>query len=360
MMTQNADKNREQIHFLCMDDMIPQNHLLRIIDKAIDWNFIYELVEEKYSQDKGRPSMDPVMLIKLPFIQYLYGIKSMRQTCKEIEVNVAYRWFLGLDMMDKVPHFSTFGKNYTRRFKDTDLFEQIFRHILEECYRFKLVDPSEVFVDATHVKARANNKKMQKRIAQQEALFYEDMLKKEINSDREAHGKKPLKEKDDNDNPPSYGGGSFKEFTNDIPIDTKTIKSSTTDPESGWFRKGEHKHVFAYGIETACDKNGWILDYTINPGNEHDSRTFKGLYTKLEKIGMKYCVVDAGYKTPAIAKLLLDDGVNPVFPYKRPMTKDGFFKKYVLTALVRIFNFNCLKKWYINLTRIQGTDKRNI
>ena len=328
MMTQNADKNREQIHFLCMDDMIPQNHLLRIIDKAIDWNFIYELVEEKYSQDKGRPSMDPVMLIKLPFIQYLYGIKSMRQTCKEIEVNVAYRWFLGLDMMDKVPHFSTFGKNYTRRFKDTDLFEQIFRHILEECYRFKLVDPSEVFVDATHVKARANNKKMQKRIAQQEALFYEDMLKKEINSDREAHGKKPLKEKDDNDNPPSSGGGSFKEFTNDIPIDTKTIKSSTTDPESGWFRKGEHKHVFAYGIETACDKNGWILDYTINPGNEHDSRTFKGLYTKLEKIGMKYCVVDAGYKTPAIAKLLLDDGVNPVFPYKRPMTKDGFLKKY--------------------------------
>ena len=228
----------------------------------------------------------------------------MRQTCKEIEVNVAYRWFLGLDMMDKVPHFSTFGKNYTRRFKDTDLFEQIFRHILEECYRFKLVDPSEVFVDATHVKARANNKKMQKRIAQQEALFYEDMLKKEINSDREAHGKKPLKEKDDNDNPPSYGGGSFKEFTNDIPIDTKTIKSSTTDPESGWFRKGEHKHVFAYGIETACDKNGWILDYTINPGNEHESRTFKSLYTKLEKIGMKYCVVDAGYKTPAIAKLL--------------------------------------------------------
>ena len=113
-----------------MDDMVPQDHLLRIIDEAIDWNFIYDLVVEKYSPDNGRPSMDPVMLIKIPLIQYLYGIKSMRQTCKEIEVNVAYRWFLGLDMMDKVPHFSTFGKNYTRRFKDTDLFEQIFSHIL--------------------------------------------------------------------------------------------------------------------------------------------------------------------------------------------------------------------------------------
>ena len=189
MMTQNADKKREQIQMFCMDDMVPQDHLLRIIDKAINWNFIYDLVEEKYSPNQGRPSMDPVMLIKIPFIQYLYGIRSMRQTIKEIEVNVAYRWFLGLEMMDKVPHFSTFGKNYSRRFKDTDLFEQIFSKILEECYKFRLVDPSEVFVDATHVKARANNKKMQKRIAHKEALFFEDMLKQEINQDREKHDK---------------------------------------------------------------------------------------------------------------------------------------------------------------------------
>lgn len=79
--------------------------MLRLIDKAINWNFIYDLVEEKYCPDNGRPSMDPVMLIKIPFIQYLYGIKSMRQTMKEIEVNVAYRWFLGLDMLDPIPHF---------------------------------------------------------------------------------------------------------------------------------------------------------------------------------------------------------------------------------------------------------------
>ena len=132
MMTKNADKNREQMMMFSMDDMVPQNHMLRLIDKAINWNFIYDLVEEKYCPDNGRPSMDPVMLIKIPFIQYLYGIKSMRQTMKEIEVNVAYRWFLGLDMLDPVPHFSTFGKNYIRRFKDTDLFEQIFSKILEK------------------------------------------------------------------------------------------------------------------------------------------------------------------------------------------------------------------------------------
>ena len=328
MMTQNTEKNRTQIQMFCIDDLVPQDHLLRIIDKAIDWTFIYDLVEDKYCQDNGRPSMDPVSLIKIPFIQYLYGIRSMRQTIKEIEVNVAYRWFIGLELTDPVPHFSTFGKNYTRRFKDTDLFEQIFQHILEECYKFKLVDPTEVFVDATHVKARANNKKMQKRIAQQEALFYEDMLRKEINEDRALHDKKPLKDNDNNNH--SSGGGSsdkFTDYTDDVPLDGKEIKCSTTDPESGWFHKGEHKNVFAYGIETACDKNGWILDFTVNPGNEHDSRTFKGLYDKLKDTGMEVCVVDAGYKTPAIAKLLIDDGIKPLFPYKRPMTKEGFFKK---------------------------------
>ena len=113
------------------------------------------------------------------------------------------------------------------------------------------------------------------------------------------------------------------------------IKESKTDPESGWFHKGEHKEVFAYSAETACDKNGWILGYTIHPGNEHDSQTFPAIYEKIKSDELETVVADAGYKTPAIAKLLIDDGIIPVFPYKRPYTKEGFFKKdhVVLTPL---------------------------
>lgn len=131
-----------------------------------------------------------------------------------------------------------------------------------------------------------------------------------------------MKEKEkenDDDNTPSGGSGTTEE---------KTIKVSTSDPESGWFRKGEHKNVFAYAVETACDKNGWILGYTVHPGNLHDSRTFKLLFDKIENIGMKTLIADAGYKTPAIAKLLIDKEIQPLFPYKRPMTKEGFYKKY--------------------------------
>ena len=329
MMTRDADKKREQMMMFSMDDMVPQDHMLRLIDKAIDWRFIYDLVVDKYCVDNGRPSMDPVMLIKIPLIQYLYGIKSMRQTMKEIEVNVAYRWFLGLDMLEPVPHFSTFGKNYTRRFKDTDLFEQIFASILEDCMKYHLVDASTIFVDATHVKACANSKKMRKRVVKEQALWFEEELKQEINRDREQHNKKPLKDKDDDaPKPPSAGGGSSADGKEEIPEGVKTQKCSTTDSESGWFRKGEHKHVFAYAVQTACDCHGWILGYSVHPGNEHDSRTFKALYDKLAVYKPEMLVMDAGYRTPAIARRLLEDGIEPLLPYKRPLTKDGFFKKY--------------------------------
>ena len=319
MLHEEPKKKREQFSVVCIEDLVPQNHLLRKIERVIDWSFIYDLVKEKYSPDFGRPSVDPVILIKIVLIQYLYGIRSMRQTIREIEVNLAYRWFLGLDMYDKVPHFSTFGKNYTRRFKGTDLFEQIFSKILQECINAGLVDPSEVFIDATHVKACANSNKLQQKAVQEEAMFYEEQLQKEINEDRVAHGKKPLKDKDDDDDDPSGESGSKPE---------KEIKVSTTDPDSGWFHKGKHKQVFAYAIQTACDKHGWILGFTVHPGNEHDSRTFKSIYDKIKTPELKRVVADAGYKTPAIAKLLLDDEVLPVFPYKQPMTKEGFFRKY--------------------------------
>ena len=315
MISKNTD-HTAQMQIVSIEQLVPEDHLLRKIDAAIDFSFIYDLVEDRYSSDTGRPSIDPVTLIKIPIIQYMFGIKSMRQTIKEIEVNVAYRWFLGLDFYDPVPHFSTFGKNYKRRFEGTDLFEQIFTQILFQCMKQGLVDTDTMFIDATHVKAAANRKKSKKiLVAKKSARFYDEQLRKEINADREAHGKKPFKDDDDND--PSSGGG--------VEEPTKEQKQSTVDPESGWFHKGEHKEVFAYSIETACDSHGWILDYTVHPGNDHDSKTFPALYEKLRLLEPKTMVMDAGYKTPAIAKLLIDDGITPILPYTRPRSKKGFF-----------------------------------
>ena len=339
MMTRGGGKNRDQIEFTSLDELVPEDHLVRKLENALDWRFIYEMVEDSYCEDNGRPSLDPVILIKLPVIQYMFGIRSMRQTIQEIKVNTAYRWFLGLGLRDAVPHFSTFGKNYMRRFQDTDLFERIFQRILKECMEAGLVDESVVFVDSTHVKARANSKKYEDVIVEEQAQWYEKELREEIDRDRETHGKKPLKDaagesQDDEEPKPPKNGGKGTPNPNTSKKKQarqkkeKHIKQSKSDPESGWFRKGEHKNVFAYSVETACDINGVVLGYSVHPGNENDGKTFPALYEKIKDLDIQVMVGDTAYKTPAIALKMKEDEIALVSTYSRPKTKDGFFPKY--------------------------------
>ena len=333
MLTKQEQDIREQVQIVTMDALVPKDHILRLVDEAIDFDFIYDLVKDRYCTDNGRPSLDPVVLIKLPVIQYLCGIRSMRQTIRDVEVNIAYRWFLGLDFNEPVPHFTTFGKNYSRRFKDTDLFEQIFMKILEQCVKAGYVDQKTLFIDGTHVKARANRKKSKNVLVKKTVRHYEAALQEEIARDREAHGKRPLRDKNGPDDPDDSANIKALDEANQSDCKTESTgeykeqKTSTSDPESGWFHKGEHKSVFAYSVQCACDRNGWITNYTIGPGNEHDSSAFWELYRRLKEKAPQTIVADAGYKTPAIVRQLILDGITPNLPYTRPHTKDGFFYK---------------------------------
>ena len=89
-MLKKEAEQRQTIEMLCTDMLVPQEHLLRKIDAAVDFTHIYELVEDLYCESSGRPSCDPVVLFKLVLIQHLFGIRSLRQTMREAEVNVAY------------------------------------------------------------------------------------------------------------------------------------------------------------------------------------------------------------------------------------------------------------------------------
>jgi len=312
MLNRDGESKREQIDFHSIEDLMPEDHILRKIDKAIDFSFIYDLVSGCYCPDNGRPSIDPVVLFKIVFIQYLFGISSMRKTIREIKVNIAYRWFLGYGLRDSIPHFTTFGKNYVRRFSNTDIFERIFSRILEEGIKCGYVSPESVFIDSTHIKANANRNKTLKKEVEIKAKEYHSELMCEINRDRKANGKKAFKDKDDGDSG----------------TPTKTITGSRTDPESGMFHKGEHERCFAYSAHTACDKNNFILGVEISPGNIHDSLMFSTFYEKI--IGnfpeAKNIVVDAGYKTPYICMKVLEDNRTPVMPYKRVPTRKGMFR----------------------------------
>lgn len=315
-------KNRQivdQIEFVCIEGLVPEDHLLRAVEASIDFSFIYDEVKDLYSEIFGRPSIDPVVLIKLIMLQALYGIRSMRQTIKEVEVNIAYRWFLGYGLQEKIPHFSTFSKNYERRFKESDLFESIFCKVLEEAITFGFIKSDVVFIDATHVKANANKNKHIKKMAKHRAHKYTRDLLIEINADREAHGKKPFQDEDEND---SDGDSPNREQEKEVTV-------STTDPESGMFHKGEKERCFAYTASVACDQNNFVLGIKAAPGNVHDSQVFTDIYEEVTERfrDINDVVVDSGYKTPGICREIVQSGKNPIMPYKRPMTKEGYFKK---------------------------------
>jgi transposase len=312
MLTKNTQMNRDQIEMIALDQLVPANHLVRKMEAALDFSFIYSLVQDMYSTERGRPSIDPVVLIKMVFIQYTFGIRSMRQTIEEIKTNMAYRWFLGYGFYDTVPHFSTFGKNYERRFEDTGLFEQIFYRILNEAAEKKLISSDHVFIDSTHVKASANKNKFEKKVVRKETKAYEARLQEEINKDREEHGKKPIP-------PEKFNQEEYKE-----------IKESTTDPESGYYVKDERTKQFAYSFHAASDRNGFVLGTIVTPGNVHDSVIFEPLLEKVIEKHMKPEAVaaDAGYKTPAIAQYIFENDMTPALPYTRPRTKEGYMKKH--------------------------------
>ena len=103
-----------------MEEFVPEDHLVRKMEEALNWDFIYPLVKPLYSL-YGRPSIDPVILFKMIFINYSFGIHSMRKTCEEIRVNLAYRWFLGIRLDEPVPNYSTWSQNYIRRYGDSDV-----------------------------------------------------------------------------------------------------------------------------------------------------------------------------------------------------------------------------------------------
>lgn len=106
MLRSNREK-QQAYEFVSIEELAPQDHLLRKVDKYINFSFIAEKARPLYCEDNGRPAIDPVVLFKMIFLGYFYGIRSERQLEREIQTNLAYRWFLGLGLTDRVPDHST-------------------------------------------------------------------------------------------------------------------------------------------------------------------------------------------------------------------------------------------------------------
>ena len=299
MITINKNIQSE-ILMTTMEEIVPEDSLFRKIDKYIDFTFIYEEVKDLYCDNNGRPSIDPVVLFKIVFIQAIDGLKSMRQTCKKLKVDAEYRWFLGIPFGIDTPHFSTFSKNYERRFKDSDVFENIFINIVNQAIKYNLVDGTTFYTDSTHKKANANKNKFEDIIIET-VKTRRKWLEEEINEERIKKGRKPFEYKDE--------------------TEEKHIKVSTTDKESGYYHRDNKEKGFMYlDHRTVDDKCNIIVDCYNTKGNVYDGEPFveRAEYLKdTFNFNIKNYAVDSGYLTLDIKKYFIDNNIFAVFGYRR-------------------------------------------
>ena len=302
-MLREHDNKQIGMEFVCIEELVPQDHLLRKIERAIDFDFIRDKVKELYCADNGRPAVDPVVLFKMLFLGYLYGVRSERQLVREIQVNVAYRWFIGYGLTDKIPDASTFSQNRRHRFTESTVYQEIFDEIVLQAMRRKWINGRILYTDSTHLKASANKHKFKKKHVEASTRTYLAELEAAIETDRKEHGKQPLKAKGQ-------------------PSEVKEIKQSTTDPDSGYMvREGKPKGFFYLDHRTTCGRHNLITDTHITPASVHDSIPYlKRLDHQRQRFGFETEAVglDAGYMSAAICKGLEERAIYGVIGYRRP------------------------------------------
>jgi transposase len=159
MMGKLPGRQNTLFYDFCLDKHIPADHLLRQIDRFLDFGQISEYLKPFYSHT-GRPSIDPELMIRMLLIGYCYGVRSERRLCEEINFNLAYRWFCGLGLEDDVPNHSTFSKNRHGRFREADLLRLVFDTVVERCNDEGLIKGEGFATDASYIKADASRQKM--------------------------------------------------------------------------------------------------------------------------------------------------------------------------------------------------------
>jgi len=231
---------------------MPKDHFLREVEREIDFSFVYEKVSPLYSPT-GRPSIDPVIVVKILLLGYIYGIYSERRLMSEIQVNIAYRWFIGIDLDDEVPDHSTLSQLRRRKFNSSELFQDIFDEIVKKCMEIGLVKGETLITDSTHLKANAANHKRETITVKDEPSEYMKRL-----------------------NEAAIAEGLIKSESNEKEKTIEQIKS-ITDPECGLMNRPGKPPGFHYLNHQSIDADsGIITDVHVTPGNCQPTRNHNG------------------------------------------------------------------------------------
>src|SRR3982075_1023999 len=158
-MMGRLERDQGQLFYsFCLEEVVPDDHLVRAISAVLDLSWVYGELSPHYPA-LGRPSIDPVLMIRMLILGYAFGLRSERLLCREIKVNLAYRWFCGLSIEDKIPDHSAFSRTRNERFRESDIFRRVFERVVETCIVAGLVGGEGFAVDASLIEADANRRR---------------------------------------------------------------------------------------------------------------------------------------------------------------------------------------------------------
>jgi len=324
MMGRREDGQGQFFYAFDLDKVVPPDHLVRQIDAVLDLSWIYKDLAPYYSHT-GRPSIDPVLMMRMLIVGYVFAIRSERQLCSEVQVNLAYRWFCRLGIEDKIPDHSVFCRARNERFRESDALRRVFEGVVGTCIAAGLVGGEAFSIDASLIKADVDKKKRvpgdqpitwpkteEASRAVQEYLAVLDAARNdEGNGDGDGGGS-------------SGDGGSRRKPPKEV---------SLTDPQATWVARPGMDPFFAYDANYLIDnKVGIIVDAEGTRANRTVEITITE--TMIERAKRRFdlrpqrLAGDSVYGAVRLLKWLVDRKITPHIPvWDKSARHDGTFSR---------------------------------
>ncbi|MDA7949789.1 MAG: transposase [Hyphomicrobiaceae bacterium] len=310
MMGRQTSDQAQLFYEFCLEDRVPDNHLLRRINGFVAAALadLHDELAPFYSHT-GRPSIDPELMIRMLVVGYSYGIRSERRLCEEVALNLAYRWFCRLDLEDEVPDHSSFSKNRHGRFRDSDILRHLFERVVEACIAAGLVKGEGFAVDASVMEADASR----------------------------YHGQAPDEIDWSKIEKPSRAVQEYLEALDEAgelePGRKPPKVVSPSDPASAWTAKANKRVQFGYGLNYLIDNDhAIIVDVEATPARTYDevASTKVMIERTNECFGLKpdRLTADSAYGTGKFLAWLIGKDITPhVTVRDLSAPKDGTFSR---------------------------------
>ena len=305
-----------------LDKVVPGDHLVRQIDAMLDPSWVHKEFAASYSHT-GRPSIDPVLMIRMLIVGYVFAIRSERRICAEVQVNLAYRWFCKLSIEDKIPDHSVFSRARHERFRESDALRRVFESVVAKCIAVGLVGGEGFSIDASLIKADVDKKK---RAPGDQPIAWP---KAEETSRAVREYLMALDAARNDEEGGGNGGGSSGGSNRRKP--PKEV--SLTDPQAAWVARPGVDPFFAYDANYLIDNKAGII---VDAEGTRANRVVEIAITEtmVERVKRRFdlrprrLVGDSVYGAVRLLKWLVDREITPHVPvWDKSARHDGTFSR---------------------------------